>query len=59
MQRRVWGLRQRDGKLLDVRELGTAPGGIASFGVDGRGELLLVTYDGTIYHLDLSQTEYK
>ena len=57
--RRVWGLRQRDGQLLDVRELGTAPGGIASFGVDGRGELLMVTYGGTIFHLDLSQTEYK
>ena len=57
--RRVWGLRQRNGKLVDVRELGTAPGGIASFGVDDRGELLLVTYDGMIFHLDLSQTEYK
>jgi putative heme-binding domain-containing protein len=57
--RRVWGLRQRDGKLLDVRELGTAPGGIASFGIDDRGELLLVTYSGRIYQLDLSETEYR
>ena len=57
--RRVWGLRQRDGKLVDVRELGTAPGGVASFGVDDRGELLLVTYGGTVFHLDLSQTEYR
>ena len=57
--RRVWGLRQHDGALLDVRELGTAPAGIASFGVDDRGELLLVSYSGTIFHLDLSQTEYK
>ena len=57
--RRVWGLRQSDGVLLDVRELGTAPGGIASFGVDDRGELLLVTYGGTIYQIDLSDSEYK
>ena len=57
--RRVWGLRQRDGQLLDVRELGTAPGGIVSFGVDDRGELLLVTYGGMIYHVDLSHAEYK
>jgi hypothetical protein len=57
--RRVWGLRQRDDELLAVRELGTAPGGIASFGVDDRGELLLVTYGGTIFHPDLSQTEFE
>lgn len=57
--RRVWGLRQQGGKLLDVRELGTAPGGIASFGVDQQGELLLVTYGGTIYKLELSQTAYR
>jgi hypothetical protein len=57
--RRVWGLRQRNGKLLDVRELGTAPGGIASFGVDDQGEMLLVTYGGVIYQLELSETEYR
>ena len=57
--RRVWGLRQRDGKLLDVRELGTAPGGIASFGVDDRGELLLVTYGGMVYHVDMSKSRYE
>ena len=48
-----------DDELLAVRELGTAPGGIASFGVDDRGELLLVTYGGTIFHPDLSQTEFE
>ncbi|MEZ6061033.1 MAG: PQQ-dependent sugar dehydrogenase [Planctomycetaceae bacterium] len=57
--RRVWGLRQRGGELLDVKELGTAPGGIASFGLDDRAELLLVTYDGGIFHVDLSEAEYE
>ncbi|MCA9027880.1 MAG: PQQ-dependent sugar dehydrogenase [Planctomycetaceae bacterium] len=57
--RRIWGLRQQDGKLLDVRELGTSPGGIVSFGLDENGELLMVTYGGLIYQLDLSQAEYK
>ena len=56
--RRVWGLRQRSGKLPIVRELGTSPGGIASIGVDDSGELMLVTYQGTIYHLDLSQSKF-
>ncbi len=57
--RRVWGLRQHQGQLLDVREIGTAPGGIASFGVDDRDELLLVTYAGNIYHVNLAATEYR
>lgn len=57
--RRIWGLRQKDGKLIDVRELATAPTDVASFGVDGRGELLLVAYSGEIFHMDLSGTKYE
>jgi putative heme-binding domain-containing protein len=57
--RRVWGLRQDGGQVQAVRELGTAPGGIASFGVDSQGELLLVTYGGPIFQLDLSQAEFR
>lgn len=56
--RRVWGLRHRNGELLDVREIGTAPGGIASFGIDDRGEIMLVTYDGMIYHVDFTSAKY-
>jgi len=57
--RRIWGLRQADGVLVDVRELETAPGGIASCGLDDQGEILLVTYAGQIFHLDLSGTKYE
>ena len=56
--RRIWGLRQKNGQLMDVAELATAPTDIASFGVDTRGELLLVAYSGEIFHLDLSKSEY-
>lgn len=56
--RRVWGLRQHEGVVTGVAEIGTAPGGIASFGVDGQGELYLVTYMGTIYHVDLSGAKF-
>lgn len=56
--RRVWGLRQRAGKVIDIAEIGTAPGGIASFGVDQEGELYLVTYAGTIYRVDLSKATF-
>ena len=52
--RRVWGLLQRGGVVQSVQEIGTAPGGAASFGVGPRGELYLTTYQGTIYHIDLT-----
>ncbi len=51
--RRVWGLKMSNGKLDSVRQIGTAPGGIASFGVDHNGEVLLVTYDGMVYRMNL------
>lgn len=56
--RRVWGLKQSDGHLSKVVELGLAPRSIASFGVDQTGELYLVSYMGTIYRLDLSKTTF-
>ncbi|MCZ6793661.1 MAG: PQQ-dependent sugar dehydrogenase [Planctomycetota bacterium] len=56
--RRLWGLRQHDGRVEKVVEIGTAPAGIVSFGVDHEGEIYLVTYAGTIYHLDLSASEF-
>ncbi len=52
--RRVWGLKQQDGVVERVVEIGTAPGGIASFGLDQQGEIYLVTYLGMVYHVDLS-----
>lgn len=52
--RLIWGLRQKDGKLLDVDRIGIAPNGIASFGVDQQGEIYLVTYKGAIYHVNLA-----
>lgn len=56
--RRVWGLRQQRGVATAVVEIGTAPGSVASFGVDGQGELYLVSYLGTIYHIDMSGSEF-
>ena len=56
--RRVWGLKMANGKLESVRQIGTAPGGIASFGVDHNGEILLVTYDGMVYRLNLRGAKF-
>ena len=56
--RRVWGLRQRNGVVQTVAEIGTAPGGVASFGMDQQGEIYLVTYMGTVCHVDLAATDF-
>ena len=55
--RRVWGLQMKRGELI-VRQIGTAPGGIASFGEDHDGEMLLITYDGAIYRMGLKDGHF-
>ncbi len=53
--RRIWGLTQDNRKLTKIREIGTSPSRIASFGQDDKGELYLVGYDdGVIYQFDLA-----
>lgn len=56
--RRVWGLKQEDGVVTRVRELGEAPEHIASFGEGLDGTLYLVGYEGTIYRVDLSHSQF-
>ena len=56
--RRVWGLRQQGGVVTKILEIGTAPGSIVSFGVDQSSEIYLVTYMGTIFHVDLAGTSF-
>ena len=52
--RRIFGLTQEDRTLKVVRQIGTAPERIASFGQDHAGELYVVGYEGTIFKLDFS-----
>jgi putative heme-binding domain-containing protein len=56
--RRVWGLAHQNGQLL-VRELGESPEHIASFGTDDQGEIYLVGYEGSVFHIDLSATKFE
>ena len=56
--RRVWGLKHRDRKLTQIRLLGVSPQKVVSFGVDNGDEIYVVGYEGTIYHLDLSEADY-
>jgi len=55
---RIFGLKQQDRALQVVRQIGTAPQGIASFATDERGEIYLVGYEGMVYHLDLAGTNF-
>lgn len=57
--RRVWGLTAKRGKLAEVRELGESPQHIASFGLGDDGEIYVVGYEGAIYELDLSQSQFE
>jgi putative heme-binding domain-containing protein len=56
---RIWGLTQRDRKLQTVRQIGTSPQNIASFGADERGEIYVVGYEGMIYKLDFAGAVFE
>ena len=55
---RIFGLKQQDRTLQVVRQIGTAPQGIASFATDEHGEIYLVGYEGMVYQLDLAGTNF-
>jgi putative heme-binding domain-containing protein len=55
---RIWGLKQENRVLKTVRQIGMSPQGIASFGMDERGEIYLVGYEGMIYQLDFAGTSF-
>jgi putative heme-binding domain-containing protein len=58
--KRVWGLTQKQRSLEKIREIGTSPDRIVSFGVDTAGELYIVGYDsGRIYRLRLEDSVFK
>jgi len=56
--RRIFGLTQDNGKLKQIRQIGTSPQRIVSFGRDEAGELYVVGYEGTIYRIDWAQSQF-
>ena len=52
--RRIFGLTQEKGQLKQIRQIGTSPQRIVSFGQDNSGDLFIVGYEGMIYTIDLS-----
>lgn len=56
---RIFGLKQRERNLQVVRQIGTAPQGIASFGTDEQGKIYVVGYEGMVYELDFTTTSFE
>ena len=56
---RVFGLTQQDRKLKTLRQIGTAPQKLVSFGRDDRGELYVVGYEGMIYRIEFTVTKFE
>jgi putative heme-binding domain-containing protein len=56
---RLWGLTQENGTLKLVRQIGSAPQRIVSFGRGLNGELYVVGYEGTIYSMDFSHAVFE
>lgn len=57
--RRLFGIRQKDRALDVVRQIGTTPQGIASFSEDEEGNLYVVGYEGMIYRIDFTATDFE
>jgi putative heme-binding domain-containing protein len=58
--KRVWGLTQENRTLNKIREIGTSPDRIVSFGIDTGGELYVVGYDsGRIYQIRLEDSVFE
>ena len=58
--RRIWGIRHENRKLKTIREIGTCPDRLVSFGQDRSGNIYAVGYNkGIIYRLDFEGAVFK
>ena len=55
---KIFGVRQENRLLKEVKEIGVSPQNIASFGTDAAGEIYVVGYEGMIYKLDFSNARF-
>jgi len=56
---RIWGLKQENGKLSEIRQLAFAPQRVVSFGQDSAGELYIVGYEGTLYRIHFEDSKFE
>jgi putative heme-binding domain-containing protein len=56
--KRIFGLTQENGVLKTVRQIGSIPQGLVSFGTDEPGNIYAVGYEGLIYQLDFTEARF-
>jgi len=56
--KRIFGVTQENGVLKAVRQIGTVPQQLVSFGTDDAGRIYAVGYEGMIYQLDFTETRF-
>ena len=57
--KRIFGLTQENGALKTVRQIGTVPQGLVSFGTDEAGNIYAVGYEGMIYQMDFAEARFE
>jgi putative heme-binding domain-containing protein len=58
VSKRIFGVTQENGALKAVRQIGTLPQGLVSFGTDEASRIYAVGYEGTIYQLDFTEARF-
>lgn len=56
--KRIWGLTQENRSLKTIRQLAIAPQAITSFATDEKGSIYAVGYQGMIYQLDFTDSNF-
>jgi putative heme-binding domain-containing protein len=57
--RRIFGLTHEKGQLKEIRQIGTSPQRIVSFGRDEAGGIYVVGYEGTIFKIDFQAARFE
>jgi hypothetical protein len=57
--KRIFGVMQEKGALKTVRQIGSIPQQLVSFGTDEAGHMYAVGYEGMIYQLDFSGARFE
>lgn len=56
--KRIFGLTQENGALKSIRQIGSIPQGLVSFGTDEAGNIYAVGFEGMIYQLDFTESRF-
>ena len=58
VSKRIFGLARENGMLKTVRQIGSIPQRLVSFGTDEAGHIYAVGYEGMVYKLDFTEARF-